>query len=145
MHLEYDEVLAEVAQTVFATMFDIQLERVNTVLEPVAVATAIEIAGATNGMVELTFSTSLISAATSRMLNISLAEITAMDQQEVACELANIIGGNLKSILLGPASLSLPKIVADPNVIPTSEPAHFHAATLDGTEGQVHVKLSLSN
>ena len=40
------------------------------------------------------------------------ADVTEVDQQDVASELVNMIGGNLKSLLPGPSFLSLPTIVS---------------------------------
>ena len=50
--------------------------------------------------------------ATADMLHMDPADVTAADQQDVASELVNMIGGNLKSMLPGPSFLSLPTIVS---------------------------------
>ena len=43
---------------------------------------------------------------------LAATEVTVADQQDVASELVNMIGGNLKSLLPGPSFLSLPTIVS---------------------------------
>ena len=51
-------------------------------------------------------------AATSAMLMMPVQDITETDARDVVAELANMIGGNLKSVLPGPLFLSLPTVVA---------------------------------
>lgn len=70
------------------------------------------IAGAWTGSVVLSLSPEVALHATAAMLGISESEVTETDRQEVAVELANMIGGNLKSLLPAPSYLSLPTIVA---------------------------------
>lgn len=70
----------------------------------------VRITGEWNGRVLLELSPDLARIAAAEMLQLAPEEITAIDQREVATELVNMIGGNLKSALPGPSSLSLPAI-----------------------------------
>ena len=45
------------------------------------------------------------------MLAMDASEVTLTDQHDVASELVNMVGGNLKSTLPGPSYLSLPTVV----------------------------------
>jgi chemotaxis protein CheX len=46
------------------------------------------------------------------MLQLSPGDVTDDDKRDVVAELANMIGGNLKSLLPGPLYLSLPTVLA---------------------------------
>ncbi len=85
------DVLEQIAQGVFQTMLEIEL-----------------FPGDWNGNVSLMFSPDLSRNAASRMLKLATNDVTTTDQHEVATELANMIGGNLKSLLPSPSKLSLP-------------------------------------
>jgi chemotaxis protein CheX len=50
-------------------------------------------------------------AVTANMLQMNPEEVTSDDIRDVAAELTNMIGGNLKSLLPGPLFLSLPTVV----------------------------------
>ncbi len=111
----YTDELEQIAQTVFATMFEIDLCRLDSSAaeDDNALQATVEIAGAWSGSVVLALSPELIRAAASKMLSCDPSELTAEDQQEVASEIANMIGGNLKSILPAPSVLSIPQIVTN--------------------------------
>jgi chemotaxis protein CheX len=109
----YTEEIEKIAQTVFATMFEIDLFRLEsaTIGDSDPLQANVSIAGAWSGCVALSLSSGLIQAAASKMLNCDPNALTNEDQQEVATEIANMIGGNLKSILPAPSILSIPQIV----------------------------------
>jgi chemotaxis protein CheX len=110
----YAEELEQIVQTVFATMFEMELVRQDGVIasESAPLLATVQITGAWTGSVVLALSSELIRTAASKMLNCNAREITTEDQQEVASELANMIGGNLKSILPAPSILSIPTIAS---------------------------------
>jgi chemotaxis protein CheX len=113
MITSYDNMMEEIAQAVFATMLNIELVRVEdpAPLDSDLLLATVHIAGEWTGSVVLGLSPEAASAAAGAMLQIAASNTSTVDQQEVATELANMIGGNLKSVLPGPSFLSLPTIV----------------------------------
>jgi len=113
MITSYDNMMEQIAEAVFATMLNIELVRVEdpTPLDSDLLLATVHIAGEWTGSVVLGLSPEAAAAATGAMLQVPAGETTTVDQQEVATELANMIGGNLKSVLPGPSFLSLPTIV----------------------------------
>jgi chemotaxis protein CheX len=110
----YDCIIEQIAQSVFSTMLNMELVRV---YEPApadqdSLLATVHIAGAWTGSVVLGISQQVARESAAAMLQIPCAEVIDADQQDVASELANMIGGNLKSMLPGPAFLSLPTIVS---------------------------------
>ncbi|MBA4016989.1 MAG: hypothetical protein C0483_07380 [Pirellula sp.] len=108
----YDEALEQIAVSVLGTMLDIDAMRgdASTFFSPDSVTSAISIRGGFDGEVQLTFSHELALASAAAMFRVSQDEVTSEDISDMATELANMIGGNLKSVLPGPSSLSLPRI-----------------------------------
>ena len=94
------------------------------------------------GSVVLGLSPQLARDAAAAMLQLPAESVTIADQQDVAAELANMIGGNLKSLLPGPSFLSLPTIVAGHDI-----DLHVHHAelledvVLMSSTGPIHVRL----
>lgn len=110
----YDQVIEEIANSVFATMLSLELARIDLTAPPdhdMLLAT-VHIAGEWTGSVVLALSPEMARVSASAMLAMPEAEVASSDEQEVASEIANMIGGNLKSLLPGPSFLSLPTIVS---------------------------------
>src|SRR6478609_7872905 len=105
-----DEVIDQIAQGVFQTMLEIELFRSEGDFCDHGLTATIQIDGAWSGNVALIFSPDLARAAASRMLKLAPEEVTTTDEEEVAAELANMIGGNFKSLLPSPSTLSLPTV-----------------------------------
>jgi chemotaxis protein CheX len=110
----YDSVIEQIAQSVFSTMLNIDLARVD---EPVPadhdwLLATVHIAGEWTGSVMLALPELVAIEAAAAMLQVNVTDVTAADQEDVASELVNMIGGNLKSMLPGPSYLSLPTIVS---------------------------------
>lgn len=133
-----DEVLDQITQGVFQTMLEIELFRSDAEVAEESLLATIQIAGAWSGNVSLAFSADLARNAACRMLKLADDEVTATDEQEVAAELANMIGGNLKSLLPSPSQLSLPSIgtIAHSSASPPA-----HAITLVSGEGSLRVQV----
>jgi chemotaxis protein CheX len=113
MDLSCDLALEEIVQTIYETMLGIELAPAGPSAESdhESLLAAVQIAGQWMGSVVLALSPAAARESASAMLQISADELTAADLQDVAAELANMIGGNLKSLLPGPSVLSLPTIV----------------------------------
>ena len=110
----YDEVIEQIAQSVFATMLEIELARTDSAVLPESdlLLAAVHIAGEWTGSVVLALSQPVARHAASMMLQMPLGDVVENDMKDVASELTNMIGGNLKSLLPGPSFLSLPTIVS---------------------------------
>lgn len=114
MTATYDQELEQIVQSVFATMLNLDVLRVDEPASPAEdwLLATVNIAGAWTGTAVLALSQSLAVEAAAAMLPTPSPEVGLADQQEVAAELVNMIGGNLKSLLPGPSFLSLPTIVS---------------------------------
>jgi CheY-specific phosphatase CheX len=109
----YDDMIEQVAQSVFSTMLNLELVRVD---QPApsdhdSLLATVHIAGEWTGSVVLALSPAVARESAAAMLQMDGAEVSAADQEDVASELANMIGGNLKGAFPGPSYLSLPTIV----------------------------------
>ncbi len=98
---------------VFTTMLDFELEAAGDVeasdgSEPIT--GCVQISGEWNGAVMVEMNAALASDAARKMLAIDEAEVELIDCQDTIAELTNMIGGNIKSLLPGPSSLSLPSV-----------------------------------
>jgi chemotaxis protein CheX len=114
MSTAYCEVMEQVAQMVFSTMLDIELTRMD---EPAprdlhGLLANVHLAGQWTGSVTLELAAPVAHGAAASMLQMDRHEVTEDDQREVAAELVNMIGGNLKSVLPGPSFLSLPTMIS---------------------------------
>lgn len=110
----YDDVIEQIAQSVFATMLEIELVRVEPTALPETdlLLAAVHIVGQWTGSVVLAMSQPVARNAAAKMLQMPEAEVVETDMKDVASELTNMIGGNLKSLLPSPSFLSLPTIVS---------------------------------
>ncbi|MCU0716245.1 MAG: chemotaxis protein CheX [Pirellula sp.] len=114
MNPSYEDVAA-IAQHVLQTMA--QLES-----EPAAKATwcdsqcllgTIQIRGAWDGEIQIRTTEALAKQLAQQMLQVSEDDVQAEDIQDVLAEVTNMIGGNIKSQLDSPSTLTLPSVVPD--------------------------------
>lgn len=103
-----------VSQSIFSTMLGIELAQVGAEVPEShdGLIASVQITGGWDGSVVLALPPEMVASATSAMLGLSESDQSAGDQEDVAAELANMIGGNLKSLLPGPSNLSLPTVVS---------------------------------
>ncbi len=113
METTYDSVIEQIVQSIYATMLNAELVRVEESAAPAkeSLLATIQITGQWMGSVVISLSPDAARATAAAMLSISPDEATDADQQEVAAELVNMIGGNLKSLLPPPSYLSIPAVV----------------------------------
>jgi len=114
MTTTYETVIEQIAQSVFSTMTYLDLIRTDQPPTPdhESLLASVHIAGEWTGTVVLSLSPELSQKASAAMLALPESDVTEADRKEVATELVNMIGGNLKSLLPAPSFLSLPTIVA---------------------------------
>lgn len=123
----YDEQIEQIVQSIFSTMLETDVSRVarGASEEGECLVSSVQITGQWVGSVVLCLSATTARSAASAMLRTASEDVTEADQQDIAAELVNMIGGNLKSLLPGPSSLSLPTVVAGPEFR-----VRMHKATL---------------
>lgn len=110
--IETDDVVA-ITQNIFGTM--LQMETYPVPADASAKLGAemvgcIQIVGEWSGTVLLETTVALASTAGARMLMMNEDEIVEADRQDTVAELTNMLGGNIKSIVPSPSSLSLPTV-----------------------------------
>jgi chemotaxis protein CheX len=118
MFTSHESHLEEITQSIFATMLGMDLVRGDELPAdaPQQIIATIQIAGESTCSVVLGLSDGAGAAAAAAMLQLPIDDVTPADQRDVAAELVNMIGGNLKSLLPGPCHLSLPAVVAGRDV-----------------------------
>jgi chemotaxis protein CheX len=114
-------VLEEIVNTVVAGMFGEQLDPPYPwpIDEAVPVTGQVRISGGWSGIVEVACSPRLAEQAAQALFLLAGGEIDEADVRDVIGELANVIGGNVKSVLPGPSALSLPATTVGPTEGPT--------------------------
>lgn len=114
METTYDSEIEQITQSIFSTMLNIDLMRIEepAPTHPESLVAVVQISGHWMGSAVLAMSPEVARESTAAMLKLSCEELGEEDLKEVAGELVNMIGGNLKSVLPGPSFLSLPTIIA---------------------------------
>jgi chemotaxis protein CheX len=114
MDTTYDTQIEQIVQSIFSSMLGMEVVRSpeGAAACDECVLGTIQITGARSMSVILGVSDGAARAATSAMLMLPIQDISDTDSRDVVAELANMIGGNLKSLLPGPLYLSLPTVVA---------------------------------
>lgn len=113
METTYDSQIEQIVQSIFASMLGMEALRGDNPLDcQESVLGTIHIAGPKSVSVVLGLTSEVARATTANMLQMPPADVTNEDIRDVAAELTNMIGGNLKSLLPGPLFLSLPTVVA---------------------------------
>lgn len=95
------------------------------------VTACIHIAGAWNGVVLVQPSHAAAKRLAAAFMNIAEADLEPADVTESVAELCNIVGGGVKSLLPGPAALSLPLVMHGAS----------HAVHVPATRQFAHVQL----
>jgi len=118
MDTTHEIVIEQIVQSIYATMLNIELVRIDepASLDLDSLLATVQISGQWMGCVVLAMSPNVARASAAAMLHISEQETTDIDQKDVAAELVNMTGGNLKSLLPGPSFLSLPTVVTGQDI-----------------------------
>ncbi|NJC71766.1 chemotaxis protein CheX [Planosporangium thailandense] len=77
---------------------------------------SVSVTGAWRGHILVTCSMGAARNVAGALLGIDLDDVTPEDVSDAVGELANIIGGNVKSLMPEPSALSLPVVLVDGNV-----------------------------
>ncbi|NHC16057.1 chemotaxis protein CheX [Motilibacter deserti] len=78
--------------------------------KPAQVTASVSIAGEWDGVVVVSLSAKTAQDVGSALLQLDAADLEPGDVDDAVGELVNIVGGNVKSVLPGPSSLSLPVV-----------------------------------
>jgi chemotaxis protein CheX len=123
-----DEVLAEITRSVWDAMLSMELKGPIDQVPAASLWCAVDISGSWKGTVWLGLSPEHASAVTQVMLELAPGAESEADAREVAAELANMLGGNIKGILQGQNRLSLPRVGAPGEAMPErSKRLHFES------------------
>lgn len=106
-----DSDLAEIARTIWGTLFELPLETSATTHHDgdSTVTSVVHIDGAWHGAVMLRCPMALAAVVTSAMFQTG-AEPVADDVRDALGELANMLAGNVKALLPEPCGISLPAV-----------------------------------
>ncbi len=106
-----DETLSELTRSVWEMLLGMEpAPRDAGPPEHVALVTSVDITGAWQGSVSLSFPPALGPVLASAMLACTAEEASDSMVRDVVGELANVIGGNVKGLVPGPSKLSLPRV-----------------------------------
>jgi chemotaxis protein CheX len=139
-----EAMIEQIAQSIFATMFNLELVRTDDSepLDDDSLIATVHIAGEWTGCVLITLTPGVALATTAQMLGLAITAVTLDDEREVASELANMVGGNLKSLLPAPSFLSLPTIVSGRDFGVLLHEAHLvDNLMLDCEAGRMQISL----
>jgi chemotaxis protein CheX len=78
-----------------------------------AVSASVSVTGSWQGHVVVSCSVAASRNAASALMGVGVDDVTVDDVSDAVGELANIIGGNVKSLLPQPCALSLPQVVVE--------------------------------
>jgi chemotaxis protein CheX len=108
-----DEDIQQIVTDIWFAMLDLPVEPGDPSVDGAgtrSMAATVQITGDWDGGVELHFPATLAVTLTSAMLGMEEAEVSADDVRDVLGELANVAGGNLKTLAPGSCRLSLPTV-----------------------------------
>jgi chemotaxis protein CheX len=112
-----DDDLRVIAEQVWSSYLDVDgsspLLAIPAANPTLAVSASVSVTGAWRGHVVVSCSEVASRKAAAALLSIDLDEVTDEDVADALGELANIIGGNVKSLLPEPSALSLPHVHVD--------------------------------
>jgi chemotaxis protein CheX len=110
---DFEPVVHDIVVNVFQTMMAMDVQTVDTPFPPSGelITAAISLAGSWKGAVLVECGLQEAFLFTSRMIGIDVPTSLNDDVRDALGELANMVGGNLKSVLPSGVSLSLPTVV----------------------------------
>lgn len=111
--IDFGAVVSQIIENVFQTMMGMEVRLVDTPFPPAGelITAVVSLAGTWKGAVLVECGLEGALLFTSRMLGVDLPASLNDDVRDALGELANMVGGNLKSVLPGGVGLSLPTVV----------------------------------
>ena len=111
MHLSSDDV-AQIVQEVFSSMLGLDIEPAEIEIENAgaAVAGSVGVSGATDCLISMEMQEEAARAVAGAMFGLEAPDVSDDDIADAVGELTNMVGGNIKSLLPEPSTLSLPVV-----------------------------------
>ena len=111
MHLSSDDV-AQIVQEVFSSMLGLDIEPVEIEVDHAgaAVAGSVGVSGATDCLISMEMQEQAARAVAAAMFGLDAPDVSDDDIADAVGELTNMVGGNIKSLLPEPSTLSLPVV-----------------------------------
>ena len=111
MHLSSDDV-AQIVQEVFSSMLGLEIEPVEIEIDNsgAAVAGSVGVSGATDYLISMEMQEQAARAVAAAMFGLDAPDVSDDDIADAVGELTNMVGGNIKSLLPEPSTLSLPVV-----------------------------------
>jgi len=106
--------IRSIIRSVWSTQLGLEVRDVDGQVTPSSspiMTAAIHISGDFHGGIRLECSRALVRRAASIMFDLSVEQLGEDDDRDVIGELANIVAGNIKALIPGSNSISLPTIV----------------------------------
>jgi chemotaxis protein CheX len=118
MNATYVSEIEQIVQMIFETMLAMEVNRTGNEddYDTHRLLGTIQITGENPVSVVLGVSDGVVRDAAATMLQLPCEEVSDEDERDVVAELANMIGGNLKSMIQGASHLSLPTVVEGRNL-----------------------------
>lgn len=118
MNATYASEIEQIVQMIFETMLDMEVHRTDNsdIFESHRLLGTIHITGENPVSVVLSVADGVVRDAAATMLQLPCESVSDEDERDVVAELANMIGGNLKSMIQGASHLSLPTVVEGKNL-----------------------------
>ncbi len=111
MHLSSDDV-AQIVQEVWSSMLGLDVEPLEAEIDSSgpAVAGSVGVSGAADCLISMEMQAAAARAVAAAMFGLSDADVSDDDVADAVGELTNMVGGNIKSLLPEPSTLSLPVV-----------------------------------
>ncbi|GAB98121.1 chemotaxis protein CheX [Kineosphaera limosa] len=111
MHLSSDDV-AQIVQEVWTSMLGLDVEPVEVDIDGnvPAVAGSVGVSGATDCLISMEMQEAAAKAVAAAMFGLDGDDISDDDVADAVGELTNMVGGNIKSLLPEPSTLSVPVV-----------------------------------
>ena len=137
------ESLVEIVRNVWESVLAVALYPSETVEQiPHGITACVQISGAWAGVVCAQFSPSLAKSSAAAMLGADADELSNDDLRDALGELANMIGGNLKSLMAGPSTLTLPWVTTGDGYLVDFPHCEMTAEiTMLGDDGMLGVRV----
>jgi CheY-specific phosphatase CheX len=118
MNATYASEIEQIVQMIFETMLAMEVHRTSNgdVYESHRLLGTIQITGENPVSIVLSVSDGVVRDAAATMLQLPCEHVSDEDERDVVAELANMIGGNFKSMIQGTSHLSLPTVVEGRNL-----------------------------
>lgn len=115
-----NEIVSELTRLIWDTVVGLSAEDAPASEVTGDYVTSVDITGAWEGTVSISFPARLAGQVAAAMLACSVDQTTPTEIRDAVGELANMVGGNVKSLLPGPSRLSLPRVEHLPGGLPTN-------------------------